>query len=99
MRGVCRAKFFGSFDRQIIWQITHWVVGACLIGDDVGDETLRKKFWKHVGRIADNADREFLARFFGCFTTPDCVFERVSNFVKITSFDSTLHASWIDINA
>jgi hypothetical protein len=49
-------------------------VGTCLIGDDVGDETLCEKFWKHVSRIADNADREFLAGFFCGFATSNSVF-------------------------
>ena len=51
--GVGAPQLVGRFEREVVGQVAERVVGARLVGDDVGVDTVGEQAGQHVGGVAE----------------------------------------------
>ena len=94
---VLLQHFLGSIVAHVIWHVRQRIVCAGLVSHDVCSKTHLQQLRKHVCGIANNTNRK-PALFSLCFfTSCNCIFKRVCNFVKVTSFNATIYSPCINV--
>ncbi len=75
-----------------------WVVGAGLVGDDVGLPATSEQLGQHVGAVAHESDGDPIARSPRLVCPPHGGVEVVGRSVEIAGLDAPLDARWVDLD-
>ena len=75
------------------------VVGAGLVGDDVGVDATAHQFGEDVGGVGDDRDRQRPAVLGGGLHPGEAVVERVGDLVEVAVVEPALGAGRVDLDA
>ena len=96
---IALQQFLGRIFAQVVGQVRERIMRTRLVGDDVRGESHRKQLGEQVGCIANEADAQSPTLGLGLGASRDCVLEGISNLVEVSSFEATVHAPCVHVDA
>ena len=89
----------GRFRRQIHRDVAERIVGAGLVGDDVGREVHVEQLLHHLGGVAHKAHRQRTSLVAGSYATRDGIVQRVGDLVEVAVLVTALYTPRVHVDA
>ena len=97
--GSVRGQFGRGFGREVGGHVAERIVGARLVGDDVGREVHLEQLRDEHRRVADETDRQRPLLVAGPHASSDRILQRVGDLVEVAGLDASTDSPGIDVDA